>query len=432
LFAAVLICLTGNGLLNTLLSTRMTVEAFSVATIGIVLSCYFTGLLSGSFLCHRLIQRVGHIRAFAIFAAGTTASVLLHGLYISPVFWGTLRYFCGITTFGLFMAIESWLNECTETKYRGRVFSIYMTLCYLGIGIGQLLLNAGDIRSNELFIIAGIIFALSLVPVSAAEGVHPRLPERKTFSFVTIFRKSPLGMLGSMAAGLTNSALFTMTPVVCTAIGLTLHQLSWIMSITVFSGLGAQWAVGTLSDRFDRTVVLTAIVTAIAAVSGFTYFNQEGSSWSMAVRMGLLGALVFAVYPLSVARAHDVFDGQDTVAVSAGLLFAYSIGASISPVLASGMMTLLNDPFGLFAFWFLVNGAFAAVILYLRKQEKTVKVSVKDQVAFIPMKSTSPVAMVLDPRSELQNNAEMDSGINLGFEKEALDMQIKTDTSRTF
>ena len=34
-----------------------------------------------------------------------------------------------------------------------------MTLSYLGIGIGQQLLNAGDIRGNELFIIAGIIFA---------------------------------------------------------------------------------------------------------------------------------------------------------------------------------------------------------------------------------------------------------------------------------
>ena len=59
-----------------------------------------------------------------------------------------------------------------------------------------------------------------------------------------------------MAAGLTNSAFYAMTPLVCTNIGLALQQLSWIMSITVFSGLAAQLVVGTLSDRFDRTVDL--------------------------------------------------------------------------------------------------------------------------------------------------------------------------------
>jgi len=400
LFTATFIFLTGNGLLNTLLSARMAAEGYSTGTTGMVLSCYFTGLLTGSFVSHRLIQRVGHIRAFTVFAATTTAAALLHGLYLSPWFWGVLRFLCGITTFGLFMVIESWLNECTESRYRGRVFSIYMTLTYLGIGIGQQLLNAGDVQGQTLFIIAGVIFALCLVPVSATEGVHPSLPETKPYHFMSIFRKAPLGMLGCMAAGLTNSAFYAMTPVVCTDIGLSLRQLSWIMSITVFSGLAAQWAVGTLSDRFDRTVVLTVIAIAIAAVSGFIVVIGETSFWGMAVGMGLFGAMMFAVYPVSVARAHDVFGGQDPVAVSAGLLFAYSIGASVSPLLASGVMTLMNTPFGLFAFCFLVNGTLAVVTLYLRKQEKVEIVAVEDQVAFVPMKSTSPVMMSMDPRSD--------------------------------
>ncbi len=405
LFTATFIFLTGNGLLNTLLSTRMAAEGYSTGTTGMVLSCYFTGLLTGSFVSHRLIQRVGHIRAFTVFAATTTAAALLHGLYLSPWFWGVLRFLCGITTFGLFMVIESWLNECTESHYRGRVFSIYMTLTYLGIGIGQQLLNIGDVQEQTLFIIAGVIFALCLVPVSATEGVHPSLPETKPYHFLSIFRRAPLGMLGSMAAGLTNSAFYAMTPVVCTDIGLSLHQLSWIMSITVFSGLAAQWAVGTLSDRFDRTVVITVIATAIATVSGFMFVIGEASFGGMAVGMGLFGALMFAVYPVSVARAHDIFGGKDAVAVSAGLLFAYSIGACVSPILASGVMTLLHTPFGLFAFWCLINGTFAVTTLYLRKQEKVEIVAVEDQVAFAPMKSTSPVALSLDPR----NDPELDS-----------------------
>jgi len=400
LFAAAFVFLTGNGLLNTLLSARMAAEGFSTGTTGIVLSCYFTGLLTGSFTCHRLIQRVGHIRAFTVFAATMTATALLHGLYLSPWFWGALRFMSGITTFGLFMVIESWLNECTESRYRGRVFSIYMTLTYLGIGIGQQLLNVGDVQGQTLFIIAGVIFAICLVPVSATEGVHPSLPETKPYHFISIFRRAPLGMLGCMAAGLTNSAFYAMMPVVCTDIGLSLRQLSGIMTITVFSGLAAQLAVGTLSDRFDRTVVLSVIASTIAVASGVMFVVGARSFGGMAAGMGLFGALMFAVYPVAVARAHDIFGGQEAVAVSAGLLFAYSIGASLSPLLASGVMTLLGSPFGLFAFWFLINGAFAVVSLYLRKQEKVAIVAVEDQVAFVPMKSTSSVVMSMDPRSD--------------------------------
>ncbi len=261
-----------------------------------------------------------------------------------------------------------------------------MTLTYLGIGIGQQLLNVGDIQGQTLFIIAGVIFALCLVPVSATGGVHPSLPETKPYHFISIFRRAPLGMLGSMAAGLTNSAFYAMMPVVCTDIGLTLGQLSWIMTITVFSGLAAQWAFGTLFDRFDRTVVITGIATAIAVVSGFMLLIGERSFGGMAAGMVLLGALMFAVYPVSVARAHDVFGGQDVVAVSAGLLFAYSIGACVSPLLASGVMTLLDAPFGLFAFWFLINGIYAAVSFYLRRQEKVEIVSVEDQVMLAVLK----------------------------------------------
>jgi MFS family permease len=400
LFATTLLFLTGNGLLNTLLGTRMALEEFSVLTNGIVLSCYFTGLLAGSFFCRHLIERVGHIRAFTAFAAVTAVAALLHGLYLSALFWGVLRFICGATTFGMFMVIESWLNECTQSAFRGRVFSIYMALSYLGIGMGQQLLITGDVMGQELFIIAGIFFAMCLVPVSATEGTQPRLPERKTIRLLELFNKTPLGMLGCMMAGLTNSAFFAMLPSACMQIGLTVEQLSWIMSITVFSGLTAQWAVGSLSDHFDRTLVLTVIAIAMAVFSGLMFFFEETSFAQLAVKMGLWGALMFAIYPVSVARAHDLLDGQDTVAVSTGLLLAYSIGGCISPLLASAVMAGLNNPFGLFGLWCLTHIAFVAAIFYFKAKEKVVVVPVADQVAFVPMESTTPVVMALDPRNE--------------------------------
>ena len=73
-----------------------------------------------------------------------------------------------------------------------------------------------------------------------------------------------------------------------------------------------------------------------------------------------------------------LFEGKETVAVSGCLLFAYSVGACASPLLASGLMTLVKSPFGLFAFWCLVNASLALVALYLLKREKVEVVAVEE------------------------------------------------------
>ncbi len=114
------------------------------------------------------------------------------------------------------------------------------------------------------------------------------------------------------------------------------------------------------------------------------FINGKTSFGVLALEMGLFGTLVFAVYPLSVGMTHDIFGGQETVAVSAGLLFAYSIGASVSPLLASGVMTMIGSPFGLFAFRGLNSGALAVIVVYYWKHEKLELILVGDTSKNIP------------------------------------------------
>ncbi|MGD9178451.1 MAG: MFS transporter, partial [Desulfobacterales bacterium] len=327
LFASALFFLMGGGVLFTQLSLRMTQEGFSTLTIGMTLACYFLGLMIGYFLCHRLIERVGHIRSFAVFAAATTIIIILHGMFISALFWAILRFFNGITVFGLFMVVESWLNECSHSHIRGRVFSIYMTLTYMGIGIGQQLLNLGDDGGQQLFWIAALLFSLSLIPVSVTRSVHPELPQPTRYRFKALFQTVPLGMLGCFAAGLVNSAFFSMAPVFGTKVGLSVFQLSWFMSTTVIGGFAVQWLIGIISDRFDRTLVLGIIACFVALLSLSMAMNTGISYTWLLFEMAIFGGLIFAVYPLAVARANDVFEGKEAVAVSSALLLCYSIGA---------------------------------------------------------------------------------------------------------
>jgi hypothetical protein len=94
------------------------------------------------------------------------------------------------------------------------------------------------------------------------------------------------------------------------------------------------------------------------------------------------------------------------VAVSSALLLCYSIGAVFGPILASSLMALLKSPYGLYVYWSLVSGVFAAVTLYLKLRERITVVPVPEQVSFVPLKNTSSVAVVLDPRTDAGGEKE--------------------------
>ena len=188
LFAAVFTLMVGVGLLGTFLSLRTVIAGFATQTTGLIMASYFLGMSLGHFLGPRLVERVGHIRAYAAFAAIVAAAALGHGLIQNPLTWAVLRFASGIAMFGLYMVIESWLNECTQPELRGRIFSVYMVLSYFGMACGQMLLNVGDIRSGQLFMVAGILFVLSLIPVSVTRSIWagtisrdlPNLPIRSS------------------------------------------------------------------------------------------------------------------------------------------------------------------------------------------------------------------------------------------------------------
>jgi len=398
LYTSVFALLLGVGFLGTFLSLRMTLQGFSPQSIGWVMAAYYCGMVAGSFFCQRAIQWVGHIRAFAALAAVATTTVLLHGLYIRPWFWLLLRFSTGVAIIGLYMVIESWLNDRTEPHFRGRVFSIYMLILYFGMALGQLLLNVTPVRGPEPFMAAGILFSLCLIPVTVTRSISPKIPERVRFNFYGLLKKAPLGMLGCLTAGLLNGAFYAMGPVYGHRIGLTVSATTGFMAVAIFGGLAVQWPVGNISDRVQRPLVLS-VLSLSAAISAVAVMALSGRSYIILLcNMVVFGGLSFTIYPVAVARTHDLCKARDVVPVSSALLLSFGIGASVGPVLAAGMMTAAKGPGGLFAFFAAAAGLYGVLSFYLVRREKIEVLPVEEQVEFAPMKNASPLAAQFDPR----------------------------------
>ena len=163
-----------NGFFGTFISLRVAMEDFGPTASGLVLSSYFAGFTLGALRCERIIERVGHIRAYAAFAgmvvAATTAMPLLPG----PLLWFILRAVIGFGCSGLFIATESWLNAKAETTERGRIFSVYMLGTFLGLALGQLLIGQAKVETAEPFNVIAVLFAVALVIVSTTRAEPPR------------------------------------------------------------------------------------------------------------------------------------------------------------------------------------------------------------------------------------------------------------------
>src|SRR5262249_2377116 len=168
---------------------------------------YFAGYATGAVLCGLLIDRVGHIRAFAALSAIVAAALLGHALYFDPVLWALLRALAGFGCAGLFVTTESWLNAKATPATRGRVFSIYMVATYATFAGSQFMLNLAAPSSPTLFILAAILFCIALVVVATAPAEQPVPVPSTRLKAGELAVAAPVGVAGCFIAGVITGSL---------------------------------------------------------------------------------------------------------------------------------------------------------------------------------------------------------------------------------
>lgn len=378
--------LLASGLFNSFLSLRMGLEGFPPQLIGFVVSSYFAGFLFGSLWASAIVGQVGHIRAFAAFAAILTGSFLFLALFVSPWAWMAIRVLSGFAIAGIFVVTESWLNDRADSGNRGRILSFYMIVNQMASGLGQQLLQAGDPAGADLFLIAGALLSVALVPVALSPSAGPPPPSRNALNLLALYRISPLGVIGCFAVGLSNAAFYSLAPLFGQSLGLSVAAIAQFMTLTIFAGMVMQWPVGRLSDRRDRRHVIVGVTTGVVCAGAAIAIVGGGSLPVLLVLVAIYGGLSLTIYPLMVAHANDFTGPGQRVAASAGLLLAYGIGAVIGPILAANLMGWLG-PQALFGYVATIAAGLALFTLYRIRRRAPVPVDSRD--AFVPVAETT-------------------------------------------
>ena len=350
----------------------------------------------GSRLVGGMIARVGHIRVFASLAAIAAATSLAFVIFIAPVLWVAMRVVMGFCISGLFTVIESWLNEAASNSDRGRVLSIYRLVDLAAVTGSQFVLPAVGVEGFEIFSLMAGLFCLSLVPIALSQrGAPPPIEAMVPFDLGLVWRISPLAVIGIFAVGMTSSAFRALGPLYAGRIGFDIAGVAYFMAAGIVGGAVLQLPFGALSDRYDRRWVLIA-ATLGAAFAGLSLAFIDGLSRPLSfVQIFLFGAFALPLYSLSVAHANDFAEKGQFAALSAGLLFVYSLGASLGPLLGSLAMEAAGAH-ALFGYIALVH--FALVIVALVRMRSRPIAEGRRRARYTALLRTSPAIFRLARR----------------------------------
>ena len=338
LLAAAGVLLAGNGMQGTLIALRADIEGFSTIGVGIMGAAYFAGFLIACVVAPRMLQAVGHIRVFAALCAIAAIGTLALAIAISPLSWSAIRFAMGFCFSGLFTTIESWLNASAQPEQRARLLSLYRIIDLCAVTGAQYLIPAFGAGGFAIFSIMAMLFCLSLVPVSLSDRTNPTPPEDFHFDLKALWTLSPLACMSCISIGLTNSAFRLISPLYARDIGLDEAGIATFISAGIAGGVLLQYPLGSLSDRINRRWAIGIATTGAVAAGLFMSFIARDNALLNLIGIFFFGAFAMPIYSLSAAHANARAKQSQYVLVAAGLMFFFSAGAIIEPLVASMVM----------------------------------------------------------------------------------------------
>jgi len=353
--------LIGHTAFSTAIPLRLKAEGYSTFLIGCVAASYYVGMLFGSFKIEPIIQRLGHIRAFALFASGMGVITLLPPIVDSYPFWIICRCLAGLSLAGLYIVMESWFVSLSAPSTRGQYLGLYMMSLSIGAAIGPLFINIGYPTTLIPFCLASLFFSCAIWPMLMYEGSTPQQHQPSILKLSTLYKYSPAGFIGCIVSGILISSFVSMLPIVVTCCNITLFLASVLITISQVGGIAFQMPVGKLSDRHDRRLILMGLCLIAIICCIISVFYMHDFNIIYIVCIFIIGGITSTTYPLSINLSCENIPLPDITKGMQSLMLAYGSGAVMGPIITSRLMDLGHS----YALFLVIATACALYAIYL-------------------------------------------------------------------
>ena len=407
LFTGYFVLMIAHGFQGNLLGVRSVIEEFNFIATGAMMSGYFIGYFAGANTIPKLVGKVGHIRVFAAFASMASLSILIHAVFVNPAVWTLARFITGFSLVGIFIVMESWLNDRANNRTRGQLLSIYMFITLIGLSLGTLLLNFSSPEKYEPFILISLLLSSALIPILLTKRKAPKFKKLGYIDVKGLYKTSPLGTISMFCTGLIHSALFSLGAVYAASMNFNLFEISLLLFLITTSGGIFQWPIGYYSDKTDRRII---IIFCSFAASLFAFLTIVASGTSLenmylATSVGtdkimffiyasLYAGMAVPMFTLNLAYVNDYMPKEKFVAAGGGMQIIFGMGAMSGPFICSLLMNKFgsNGFFVHLLFFHLIVGAFGLYRITKRTYEDN------PESTFTPLpRNITPLGIELDP-----------------------------------
>jgi len=407
LFSGYFIIMVAHGFQGNLLGVRSVIEEFNFLATGAIMTGYFIGYFAGANLIPKIVGKVGHIRVFAAFASMASLSILIHAVLVNPYIWTLGRFLTGFSLVGIFIVMESWLNDRANNRTRGQLLSIYMFITLIGLALGTLLLNFSSPEKYEPFILISLLLSLALVPILLTKRKAPKFKKLGFIDIKGLYKTSPFATVSMFCTGIIHSALFTLGAVYAATMNFTLFEISLLLFLITVSGGIFQWPIGFYSDKSDRRIIII-FSTFFASIFAFMCvvslgenpeslhlsINWETNRLLFFIFATLYAGMAIPLFTLNLAYMNDYIAKEKFVAAGGGMQIIFGIGAMSGPFLCSLLMNKLgsNGFFIHLLFFHIIIGLFGLYRITKRPYEEN------PESTFTPLpRNITPLGIELDP-----------------------------------
>ena len=385
LFLGFTLLQVGNGLQRILLPIRGESEGIGAGAMGIVMAVHFAGFLAGAKVTPIALISVGHIRVFAALASAGSTAVLVNAVLVTTPSWSVVYFVSGLCNAGVFVILESWLNDRATNETRGSILGVYMMVMMGGTAGGQLLLNLGSADGLEMFVLSSVLISLAVVPVTLSASTSPPMPSNQKMPLGELYQTVPSAVVGIAFCSFSAAAASSMAAVFGTESGMGAGRITLFTTAAVIGAVLLQVPLGSLSDRYPRRAVILGVSSISCGLAVVGALIPASHLALVGVNLAF-GAFVFPLYGQFVALANDWIPPEKRVAAASTLVLASSLGAMAAPMTIGFAM----ESFGPSAYFWTLATILGFLALYLAYRTRVRQpIPVERQTRFQPVVARS-------------------------------------------
>jgi MFS family permease len=335
------VCLFGMtfSLYSPLLSLILEQRGASNFLIGSLATTPAIGVMLGAFFVPLCLKMAGGRTLLLIGVFVEIFLIVWLMLTDKVLVWFVIRFLGGISGSIVFIVSETWLNDITPERLRGRVIGLYNTMLGLSFAIGPVVLAMTGIQGQLPFLVGIGLMSVAIVPLLLVKSYSPDELDTPTFNIVSFIKVAPLLVIACFVVAFKDMASVGLLPVYGVRSGLSDATAALMLFFAAIGGAVLQFPIGWLGDYFSRVGVM--VLCGLVGIAGAAVLPFVVTvPWLLFLTLFIWLGFFAGVYTIALTLAGQWFRGTELAIAIASFGVFWGMGGLAGPIIAGYTMDL--------------------------------------------------------------------------------------------